>query len=108
MIKITELEEFELRELYEKARTEDTTESLNSVRVFYRKLGKKYKFNPLRVTINTKGEVWPITKENVFVVTDKNNSGIIMVTRSKIKALELELEHESSYNMTEVPLECLL
>jgi len=67
MIKITEAEEFELRELYEKARTDDTTESLNSVRVFYRKLGKKYKFNPLRVTINTQ-EVPPSYYKMIHVL----------------------------------------
>ena len=105
MIKITEDEEQVLRILYDKANKHPSPSAENDIRVYYKKLGKRYKFNPIRVTINTKGEVRPITKENVYVIyTNENGGYIIMVTRDKIKALSKELSHDG-YRLVEVPLE---
>jgi len=105
LIKITEEEEQILRRLYEIANKDPSPARENDIRVYYKKLGKRYFFNPLKVRINTKGEVWPITKENVYVVWNNENGGsILMVTRDKIKAYEKELEQDGN-NTTEVPLE---
>ncbi len=105
MIKITEDEEQILRRLYDEANKHPSSEKENEIRVYYRKLGKRYFFNPLKVRINTKGEVWPITKENVYVVWNTENGGsILMATRDKVKAFTKELEHCCNHT-TEVPLE---
>ena len=105
MIKITEAEEFELRQAYTTANIENTVDSIEAIRILYRHLGKKYGFNPRKVTINTKGEVRPITKETIYVVYyDENGGDVVMATRDKVKALEEELAHDG-YQMKEVPLE---
>ncbi len=105
MIKITEDEEQILRGLYDEANRHPSPEKENDIRVYYRKLAKRYFFNPLRVRINTKGEIWPITKESVYVVWENKNGGsILMVTRDKIKAFTKELEQDGNHT-TEVPLE---
>ncbi len=102
MIKITEDEEQVLRKLYDEANKHPSPEKENDIRVYYRKLGKRYFFNPLKVRINTKGEIWPITKESVYVVWD--GESILMVTRDKIKAFTKELEQNGNHTI-EVPLE---
>lgn len=91
-MKINELEENRLRELYEQANETDNDASWQLVREYYKQLGKKYSFDPRRVMINTKGEVTKRSYETVYVVHDSAQALPIAVYRSKTQAMEHSLE----------------
>jgi hypothetical protein len=87
-MKINELEESRLRELYEQANENDDDQSWQLVRDYYKLLGKKYGFDPRRVMINTKGEVTKRSNEAVYVVFDSKQGIPVAVYRSKKQAME--------------------
>ena len=87
-MRINELEENKLRNLYEQANEEDTPEAWQDVRDYYKELGKKYGFKPERVMIDTNGEVRNRSNESVYVVFDSRQAIPIAVYRSKKEAME--------------------
>jgi hypothetical protein len=93
-MRITEIEEEELRAYYDTANEEDTDEAWHDVRNYYNQLGKKYGFDPRRVMINTKGEVTKISEHTIYVVYSVKTGVPIQSYYSKGKALEHSMDDE--------------
>jgi len=102
-MRINELEEARLRELYEQANDKDDDPSWQLIRSYYDTLGKKYGFDPRRVMINTKGEVTKRSYETVYVVHDSAKSVPIAVYRTKQQAMEHSM-NEPTLHWDEVGL----
>ena len=66
---ISYYEEKELRVLYEAANKINKQEQVQAIQDYYNTLGKKYKFDPTKVSINTKGEVYIYDFNKKYKVT---------------------------------------
>jgi len=74
--KITEREEDTLRQLYKKANEEDEPANWEAIRQYMDKLGEKYKFDPRKVSIDTRGRVYMLPGKTIFVVYNKKTFDI--------------------------------
>ncbi len=66
---ISEYEEDELRDLYVLANEANTRENIQAIQDFYKSLGKKYKFDHTKASINTRGEVFIYDFNKKYKVT---------------------------------------
>ena len=104
MIRINEQDEEELRNLYEDANRDDTTQSWTDVRNYMHELGKKYGFNEKKVTINSRGEVIPIGRITIYIVYNNTSHRILQAYRSKFKAGK-DIVNNNDLDFTEVYLD---
>lgn len=69
--KIKESEEWHIRELLEEANKSDKQEAWQNYENYLKELGKRYGYDPRKVSIDTKGRVFVLPGETVFVVYNK-------------------------------------
>lgn len=104
---ITEPEETTLRELYSVANKYNRNKDYEAIRKYMLELGLKYGFDPKKVSIDTRGRVFILPDETVYVVYNKVTAEIHKVFYDKSNAVDYmlngsKLMHDLTWDEVEI------